>query len=149
MNALELIRSDHQKVKNLFEQVRRAESHEQKRRVFRLIRHELTVHAEMEEAIFYPAFEQSEGFEERLDEALEEHDEVRDLLEEMEETEEAEEFDDLFEELVDAVEHHVAEIEGEFFPKARDLLSESELERLGVQMESFRESMPKAVHPAA
>jgi hemerythrin superfamily protein len=40
--------------------------------------------------------------------------------------------------LMEAVEHHVQEEEGEMFPKIRELFDEDELEQLGKELESAK-----------
>ena len=63
MNALDLLIEDHQKVRQLFQQVQQIRDNDEKKELFDQIDTELAVHAEIEETIFYPA--------------LEEHDELR------------------------------------------------------------------------
>ena len=73
-------------------------------------------------------------------EALEEHQEVDDLLAEMTALSPGnDEFMDKFTELRDAVEHHVEEEENEMFPKAEKVLGESRLQEMGRQMQQMKE----------
>ena len=84
MNALEILKQDHQKVKELFQEARRGEQNKRKD-IFDKIDTELEIHAHIEETVFYPALEEHEELKDMVAEALEEHQEVKTLLEEIEE----------------------------------------------------------------
>jgi hemerythrin superfamily protein len=55
MDALELLKEDHQKVKELFEEVEGTEDQKEKTRIFSEIQTELETHARIEETVFYPS----------------------------------------------------------------------------------------------
>jgi hemerythrin superfamily protein len=136
MNALELLKEDHKNVKALFEQTQRAEGQSEKQQLFDQIETELEIHAHIEETVFYPALDQHEELKDMVAEALEEHEEVKTLLEEIEELgSESNEFDSKLALLIESVEHHVEEEEGEMFPKVREILNETMLEQLGKELE--------------
>jgi hemerythrin superfamily protein len=72
-------------------------------------------------------------------EALEEHQEVKVMLEELEELGSAShDFGSKLQELIESVEHHVEEEEGEMFPKVRELFADGQLEQLGKELESAK-----------
>jgi hemerythrin superfamily protein len=72
-------------------------------------------------------------------EALEEHREVKTLLEEIEELgSESHDFGGKLQELMESVEHHVAAEEGEMFPKVREVFDERELDELARQLNSAK-----------
>ena len=121
MNAIDLLRSDHEAVSDLFEEFEDAEESEQgiiAEQVCAL----LTVHARIEEEIFYPAVRQAFGNEgeELADEALVEHDGIGKLVEEIAA---ADAGDAMFRAKVkvlgEYVRHHVREEEGAIFPRLR------------------------------
>src|SRR4029077_322957 len=121
---------DHQKVKELFHEAIRSEQNKRKD-LFDKIATELEIHAHIEETVFYPALEQHEELKDMVAEALEEHQAVKMLLEELEELgSESHDFGAKLQELMESVEHHVAEEEGEMFPKVREVFYEKELEEL-------------------
>lgn len=139
MNALELLKQDHQKVKELFQQANAAKDWNERKQLFDQIETELETHAHIEETVFYPALEKREELKDMVAEAREEHEEVKALLEEMEDLQQdSDELDSQLQELQETVEHHVEEEEGEMFPKVRELFQQEELERLGSQLESAK-----------
>jgi hemerythrin superfamily protein len=99
----------------------------------------LEIHAHIEETVFYPALEEHEELKQMVAEALEGHEEVKTLLAEIEDLgSESYDFGAKLQELMEAVEHHVSEEEGEMFPKVRDVFEESELAQLGKELESAK-----------
>lgn len=139
MDALELLKQDHQAVKSLFDQIDDAEDAKQRKKLFDQIDTELNIHAHIEETVFYPEMQKIDELKEMVEEALEEHQEVKTLLEEMEGLDpENEQFSASLEELMENVEHHVAEEENEMFPKVREQCDQATLDRLGEQLESAK-----------
>lgn len=144
MNALDILKEDHQKVKGLFQETTRTSEQKQRRDLFDKIDTELEIHAHIEERIFYPALEEHEELKDMVAEALEEHQQVKVLLEEIEEAgPESHEFGAKLQELMEMVEHHVEEEEGEMFPKVREVFDEEELEELGNQLKSAKGVKPQ------
>jgi hemerythrin superfamily protein len=139
MNALELLKEDHRKVHELFEQVKATESQKQHKQLFRKIKTELDTHAHIEEKVFYPTLKKYEEFKETVLEALEEHLQMKTLLRAIDRLSEgAERFDAKLKVLIDDVEHHVEEEEGELFPKVERQFSSERLEELGMELEAAK-----------
>jgi hemerythrin-like domain-containing protein len=136
MNAFDLLKADHQKVAELFDRLEAA-SGQAKLSVFQQINSELEVHTHIEEKIFYPAVEGPQETHALTLEAYEEHKVVKRLLAELSEATAA---DDQWQAkakvLRENVEHHVEEEENELFDKAKDVLSDEEIETLGQRMEA-------------
>ncbi|HEY7320106.1 MAG TPA: hemerythrin domain-containing protein [Candidatus Binatia bacterium] len=139
MNALEMLKQDHQKVKGLFQETKHATDQNKRKDLFDKIDAELEVHTHIEETVFYPAINEHEELRDMVAEALEEHQEAKTMLEELEDLgAESHDFDSKLQELIEAVEHHVEEEEGEMFPKIRQVFDEDELEQLGEELESAK-----------
>jgi iron-sulfur cluster repair protein YtfE (RIC family) len=135
MDAFELLKTDHEKVSQLFKEIESA-SGQRKRQVFTQLKAELDVHAHIEEKILYPALENTEEAREITLEAYEEHKVVKDLLAELASGGAPnEEWDAKLTVLKENVEHHVEEEEGELFSKARKALSSEEIDRIGAELE--------------
>jgi hemerythrin superfamily protein len=138
MDALELLKQDHAKVKKLFEEAEDADEKDQKA-IFTQIKTELEIHARIEESVFYPAMDRYNELKDMVRESLEEHNQMKTLLTEMADLSDSEDFQDKLEELIDNVEHHAQdEEEGKMFPKIRELVSRSELEKLGAQLQAAK-----------
>ena len=138
MDALELLKQDHAKVKKLFDKAESVDYREQ-RRIFSQIKSELEIHAQIEENIFYPAIQGYDELKELVAESLKEHSAMKALLQEMVTLSDPEEFKDTLEELIDSVEHHAEdEEEGKMFPKVRELVNANELQKLGAQLQTAK-----------
>ncbi len=136
MDAFTLLKADHQKVAELFEQLEAA-SGKAKLDVFDQIRTELELHAHIEEKVFYPALEKPSETHELTMEAYEEHEVVKRLLRELSRARSADdEWQAKAKVLQENVEHHVEEEENELFPKASDALGEEAIEELGERLEA-------------
>ena len=110
MDALELLKQDHQKVKQLFEQCQTAKDKKQQKQIFKEIKTELETHTRLEETIFYPAIEEYEELKDMVLESLEEHKQVKTVLREMSRlSPSSERFKPKFKVLKDDVEHHAVE----------------------------------------
>ena len=139
MNALEFLKEDHQKVKRLFQEIRKSSDRSKQKELFDKIDTELEIHTHIEETVFYPAIEEQEELKDMVVEALEEHHQAKELLEKLETLRaDDHDFGSQLQQLMEAVEHHVEEEEGEMFPKIREVFDEDELEQLGEDLESAK-----------
>ena len=137
MDAVKLLKDDHKKVKDLFRQFEKARGADRKKSIAEEVIHELTVHAAIEEEIFYPAAKAKADKEgkELVAEAVEEHHVVKMLIGELKAMPEVnEQFEAKFTVLIENVEHHIEEEEKEMLPDAKKTLGD-EIETLGTQME--------------
>jgi len=139
MDAFNLLKTDHQKVAELFDQLESANG-KAKLQVFAQIKTELELHTHIEETIFYPALEDPKQTHDLVLEAYEEHDIVKNLLAELSRAKSADdEWEAQAKVLRENVEHHVEEEENELFKKTRAALSQEEIETLGEQMENEKQ----------
>jgi hemerythrin superfamily protein len=144
MNAFQLLKEDHQKVSGIFQQLEPTTERAEKTRteLFARLKEELDVHAQIEEAVFYPAIKQAAETREIVLEGFEEHHVIKMLLKELEAMPvDTEEWAAKLKVLQENVEHHVEEEEGEMFQKARQVLDEDEINRLGAQMEDLKKQL--------
>jgi hemerythrin superfamily protein len=142
-NATQSLRQDHKKVEGLFQKCQQAKSQDTKRRFAMQAMNELEVHAEVEEQIFYPAVKKAIDETQLVEEAVQEHKEAKALIAQLKKMQGrnsgTEDFDEKFTELVEAVQHHVEEEEGEMFPKVED--SELDLAELGSEMSERKQQL--------
>ena len=137
MDAIALLKDDHDKVKELLTELESTTERGVKTRaeLFSTIKGELTVHEIIEEEIFYPALKDHPKAKDIVLEGYEEH-HVVDLL--MRELEDLDVTDETWgaKALVmkENIEHHIEEEEGEMFKQARSVFDETELADLGARM---------------
>jgi hemerythrin-like domain-containing protein len=151
MDAITLLRDDHQSIEKLFKRFEKAgdRAYVTKRQIVDRIIEELSIHAAVEEQIFYPVARATVPDTEDITlESLEEHQVVKWLLADLEKLDpEAERFDAKVKVLIDSVRHHIEEEEGEFFPKVRDELGRNALTDLGEQLNEAKKMAPTHPHP--
>jgi len=143
MNAIELLKDDHNKVERLFQKVKATEEGEHLE-LFKQIKQELDAHTHIEEVIFYPRLKEEEELEDIVLEGIEEHHQAKMFLRELSNlTEDSEKFEPKLKVLMEDITHHVQEEEGEMFPKVEKVINESELQKLGKQMEEEKKKFQK------
>jgi iron-sulfur cluster repair protein YtfE (RIC family) len=132
MDALELLKTDHKTVKELFKQ---------QKQLFEEIKMELETHTHIEETVFYPAVAKYDELKDMVLESLEEHKQVKTLLREMDNlTEDSEKFEPKLKVLMENVEHHAEEEEeAKMFPKVRKLMDAGALDQLGDELEAAKD----------
>jgi hemerythrin superfamily protein len=124
-DAIAMLTADHKEVKALFKQydelVESDGDDEAKQALADEICQKLTVHATLEEELFYPAAREALGDDEDLvDEADVEHATAKDLIAQLEDGSPADPlFDAKVKVLGEYIQHHVKEEEGEMFPKVK------------------------------
>jgi hemerythrin-like domain-containing protein len=137
MNALTLLEEDHRKVKRLLAELEATTQRGVKTRseLFERIKSELTVHEVIEEEIFYPTLKQHPRAKEIVLEGYEEHDVVDRLMSELAELPvDDETWGPKAKVMIENIEHHIEEEEGDMFVKARQVLDRQELIDLGEAM---------------
>jgi len=146
-DAIVLLKNDHKTVEKLFKEFEKAgeEAYADKRRIVDAIIEELTVHAYIEEEIFYPAARQAvPETKDHVLESVEEHHVVVWMLSELLALDPKEEtFDAKVTVLTENVRHHVEEEEDEWFPEVRSAMGRKRLQELGQKMIDARPAAPK------
>lgn len=146
-NPIDIIKEDHQKVKDLFESYNalEGESTDEKKDLANQILKELSIHAHMEEKYFYPKLKDAIDAEHPMpvDEALAEHHAAKMLMLELKVMPiSSENYDAKMSVLEENIMHHVEEEETELLPEAEEVLGD-ELEKIGKDMEEYREDARK------
>ena len=156
-DACAFLDSDHLAVKHLFVEYARlayapdARTNDDRAAIAARICDELSVHARIEEEIFYPALRQAvSGVADVVAEAEEEHQQAKRLIAQIRETGAAgAAMDQLVADLARAIEDHVKDERDELFPKARSAPG-LDLAALGIQLKErqlqvMREAAPSVV----
>ena len=148
-DAISLLIKDHKDVKAMFEQFEALtdRSKVSKKKIATQICHALTVHAQVEEEVFYPAVREAIKDDDLMDEATVEHASAKDLIAQIEAMDPG---DDLYDAKVkvlsEQIEHHVQEEEGEMFPKVRK--SSLDLAALGAEITRRKQQIERDVMPS-
>ncbi|HET6942181.1 MAG TPA: hemerythrin domain-containing protein [Sphingomicrobium sp.] len=141
-DAIALLKEDHRKVEDLFEQFEKARGEGRKEKLALEICTELTIHAIIEEEILYPALE-GKADEDLLKESFVEHDAAKVLIAEIEAGAPSDDFYDAkVKVLKEEIEHHVGEEEKPkegLFAQARD--SDVDLKELGERLAMRKEAL--------
>lgn len=123
MDAIRLLKDDHKQVKAWFQQFDKSDDDAKKQELATQICQALSVHAQIEEEIFYPAAYEAldEDGDDLLDEANVEHATAKNLIAEIEQMTVGEPlFDAKVKVLGEYIDHHVQEEETELFPECKD-----------------------------
>jgi hemerythrin superfamily protein len=117
--ATAILKADHKQVDALFKKYEVTNSDKVKKQLVDEICKELTIHATVEEEIFYPSVQKALKDHELVPEATVEHDSLKKLIEEIKGIEpNGDMYDAKVKVLSEYVKHHVKEEEKEMFPKA-------------------------------
>src|SRR5262245_42411589 len=130
------LQKDHAEVASLMTRLGRTRASDdehsaERRNLFATIRAELLAHASAEETTFYARLKSQPEILAIIDESIEDHQRIEDLLEELDRLgTDSLIFDSRFQELFATVEHHVAEEENRLFPKAKEAFSSQDVDEL-------------------
>jgi hemerythrin superfamily protein len=153
MDAIALLKADHKTVEQLFRKYEKAgpNAHKLKRKLVDQLVHELSVHAAIEEQVFYPAVRaRAQELGSNVLNALEEHHVVKLVLAELDAMPpEAERFDAKVHVLMENVRAHVLEEETELFPAVKKDFRPQELRTMGDVLEMAKRAAPTRPHPLA
>jgi hemerythrin superfamily protein len=145
-NALKLLKQDHDKVKDIFDQFEDSEDKDEKVKLAREAIEELKIHDAIEEEIFYPKVREAMKEEEIMDEADEEHHLVRIAVAEISQMDDDDErLEAKFTVLCEMVRHHIKEEEDEMFPNIRK--SDVDLAALGEELMARKEELKESGVP--
>lgn len=149
-DAIVLLTEDHKAVKKLFKEFEKIQDSDDvtaKRALVEQICNALTVHAEVEEEIFYPAARAAIKDDDLLDEATVEHASAKDLIAQLESMDPADAmYDAKVTVLGEYIDHHVQEEEGEMFPKVKK--AKLDLAALSDEMQERKEALMGAIDSA-
>lgn len=142
IDAIALLKSDHREVEKLFDQFEKTKSADRKRAIVGKVCDALTIHAKIEEEIFYPQAREAlrRKGDDLLDEAEVEHDGIKGLVAELKGADPNENlYDARVKVLSEYVKHHVKEEEGELFPKVRQ--SNLDVGKVRAELAARKESL--------
>ena len=134
MDAITLLRTDHKNVQDMFDQFEKTRSGDRKKALAEKICNELTVHAQIEEEIFYPAAREAIREKDLIAEATVEHQSAKDLIAQIEAGGADEMWEAKVKVLGEYIKHHVKEEQNELFPQVKK--SRLDTKALGEQLQA-------------
>jgi hemerythrin superfamily protein len=146
MDATELLKRDHDAVAKLFQRFRMGRGNRARRSVLEQICAELTVHAQIEEEIFYPAVRETgdAALVEKVGGATREHAEIKAgvvALRARADDADGSAVEGMVATLAESVEHHVGEEEGELFPRVADVMDARQRADLGRRLRTRKDEL--------
>jgi hemerythrin-like domain-containing protein len=140
-DAIELLKADHKKVKKMFkdyEKMKDEADAAEKQALAEEICTELSLHAEVEEELFYPAAREAIEEEDLIDEAAVEHASAKDLIAQIRDGDPSDPmYDAKVKVLGEYIEHHVQEEEQELFPQVKKS-KQLDLDALGEELAALK-----------
>jgi hemerythrin-like domain-containing protein len=139
MNALALLKADHQWIIDLFAQYEAASNPDTKRTLAAQVFVELESHAQLEANVFYPTVhEETDEGPALVKASMQEHQTMTQLIQELRGmAHDTDAFDTKFQELLNNVEHHVEEEEADMFPLAEEALAD-DLDEMRKEMQELK-----------
>ena len=140
MDALELLKADHDRVKKLLSELEDSKEEPQDlRELYNQIKLELKIHEHLEETLLYPVLREHSESRQLALEGFVEHHTANVVLNELAlDKVGSDNFKAKAKVLKELVEHHIEEEEGELFDQARELLGEERLSEMGQRMQDMK-----------
>jgi hemerythrin superfamily protein len=145
MNATDMLIADHKRVTELFRKFTATgeRAYQKKKGIAEEACTEITIHSTLEEELFYPAVKAKLDKDGKalVAESVEEHHVVAVLIEELKALDPKDErYAAKFSVLMENVQHHIEEEEGELFPEAEEVLGD-DLDQLGARMQERKDEL--------
>jgi hypothetical protein len=134
MKATDLLRKQHQEMRDLFTQLECEDEEDSRRESFEELAIRLVGHDSVERNIFYPACEEHMGMMDNLGEALVEHGVIEFALYQADQARQEDDFRFKCKVLREVLEHHIVDEESKLFPDVETALGEELLGKLGAEM---------------
>jgi hemerythrin superfamily protein len=151
VDAIALLKADHRAVSKLFREYKSAKraGRANRSKIIERVIKELSIHAAIEEQVFYPVVrEEVPKLESDILESLEEHHVLKWTLEELAAIgPDDERYDAKVTVMMEQVRHHVEEEETDWFPKVRAALERARLQELGAELARAKKRAPRTPQP--
>lgn len=137
MNAINFLIHEHNKVKQLLENIEQNHSYHKKKIIFDKVCSELLVHEKMEKEIWYPYFRYK--LDNTVQHLVSEENSAEKAISSIKSIDDEERWNEKFKKFKSQVEHHVEEEENRLFPIAKEILHKTQLRNIGKQMRRFKQ----------
>jgi hemerythrin superfamily protein len=137
MDIFEIIERDHNKLRELGQQIMDTHDHQQRKEIFSQYRENLQSHERAEERFFYIALLADDKSQDEARHSIAEHDEIEELIESTDNDADTDMWTARFKELHELVTHHMEEEEEEIFRVAREVLSDRQKDDLAIRYDQM------------
>ncbi len=147
MNAIDFLIKEHTLVRQALKEINDPSHHEEtKMKLFDSLCHDLIRHETMEHQVWYPHFKNDKRLSDTVRHLLTEEKGAEKAIHQLDHVKTATTWDEKFAQFKTDVEHHAREEETNLFPEVKQLLSEADLEKIGLEMYHFKQNYPKLIH---
>ena len=139
MNALDLLKIEHQKVEKIFVQFEQGGNSQQFQQLFEQLFQEISVHALIEEQIFYPEISRIDSIKEFVTSYYHEHSDLKASLAELVPMDNTQlEWGRKMTKLRNDYQRHIRDEETQLFPRIRQALTDQQLVDLGIKLDQAK-----------
>lgn len=138
MNAIQFLLKEHNNVRRQFADIESTASFSTRKKMFDALCKELIKHEKMEQQFWYPHFKNDKNMDEKVQHLIAEEKEAASTIKQFEAVSTQEHWEKIFEKFKKNIEHHAFEEEHKLFPKVENILSTEQLEKIGKQMQEFK-----------
>jgi len=137
MNAIDFLIKEHNRVRKMLRTISNESQHyEMQKKQFQALSQDLIRHETMEHEVWYPHFK--DKLPDTVKHLLTEEQHAEKAIKKMKELKTEEEWQQQFLKFKNAVEHHASEEETNLFPEVAKILSEKELEEIGMELFDYK-----------
>lgn len=138
MNAIDFLINEHNKVRTMLADISDGSLHyDTKRRQFNLLSQELIRHENMEHEIWYPYFK--DKIASKVKHLITEEQYAERAIKKLDDLKTEEDWEENFLRFKNAVERHADEEENDLFPEVKKILTNKQLEEIGMKMSQFKD----------
>lgn len=143
MNAIDFLIKEHNHVREALAEIDdKSHQAETKRKMFQSLCQELIRHETMEHVVWYPHFKNDQRLNPTVKHLLSEEKTAENIIKQFDHIHAQQEWERKFYKFKNDVEQHAKEEEQKLFPEVKKILSEDDLEKIGLEMFHFKKDYP-------
>lgn len=146
MNAINFLTKEHDKVRKVLAEIKKAQRYSTKQNKFKALCRELIIHENMEQKVWYPSFRNDKRLKKEVKHLVAEEKGAEKAITKCKGAKTEEAWKEKFAKFKKAVEHHAHEEEAILFPNVEEILTKKELDYLGKAMRKFKNKYTKKKH---
>jgi hemerythrin superfamily protein len=140
MNAIQLILNQHARIRKFLAKLSKTKNPATSNTLFKKLAAFLISHETMEQKVWYPFLKKNNKLKPTITHLITEEKTAAKSITKIKKIKSQNTFEEKIMELMSAVSHHAKEEETKLLPKVRKLIEESELKKVGKQMQEFKKA---------